>query len=123
MKSFALALGGGGARGLAHIAVLEAIDEMGVKPVAIAGTSIGALVGAAYAAGMSAKESAGTSSQSPTIPAKFGAASLLRAPARSGICSPAPSARRRSSTRKNSARSSCRRRCPRISPRCRFRSS
>ena len=32
MKSFALALGGGGARGLAHIAVLEALDEMGVKP-------------------------------------------------------------------------------------------
>lgn len=56
MKSFALALGGGGARGLAHIAVLEAIDEMGVKPAAIAGTSIGALVGAAYAAGMSAKD-------------------------------------------------------------------
>src|SRR4029079_6048579 len=56
MKSFALALGGGGARGLAQIAVLEAIDEMGVKPVAIAGTSIGALVGAAYAAGMSAKD-------------------------------------------------------------------
>ncbi|HWX71284.1 MAG TPA: patatin-like phospholipase family protein, partial [Xanthobacteraceae bacterium] len=44
MKSFALALGGGGARGLAHIAVLEALDEMGVKPAAIAGTSIGALV-------------------------------------------------------------------------------
>src|SRR6202140_4602087 len=56
MKSFALALGGGGARGLAHIAVLEALDEMGVKPVAIAGTSIGALIGAAYAAGMSGKE-------------------------------------------------------------------
>jgi NTE family protein len=56
MKSFAIALGGGGARGLAHVAVLEAIDEMGVKPAAIAGTSIGALVGAAYAAGMSAKE-------------------------------------------------------------------
>jgi NTE family protein len=56
MKSFAIALGGGGARGLAHIAVLEAIDEMGVKPTAIAGTSIGALVGAAYAAGMSAKD-------------------------------------------------------------------
>jgi NTE family protein len=55
-KSFALALGGGGARGLAHIAVLEALDEMGQKPVAIAGTSIGALVGAAYAAGMSGKE-------------------------------------------------------------------
>jgi NTE family protein len=56
MKTFALALGGGGARGLAHIAVIEALDEMGVKPVAIAGTSIGALVGAAYAAGLSGKD-------------------------------------------------------------------
>jgi NTE family protein len=55
-KSFALALGGGGARGLAHIAVLEALDEMGQKPAAIAGTSIGSLIGAAYAAGMSGKE-------------------------------------------------------------------
>jgi len=52
MKTFALALGSGGARGLAHIAVIEALDELGVKPTAIAGTSIGALVGAAYAAGM-----------------------------------------------------------------------
>jgi NTE family protein len=55
-KSFALALGGGGARGLAHIAVLEALDDMGRRPAAIAGTSIGALIGAAYAAGMSGKE-------------------------------------------------------------------
>lgn len=55
-KTFALALGGGGARGLAHIAVLEALDEMGKKPAAIAGTSIGSLIGAAYAAGMSGKE-------------------------------------------------------------------
>jgi NTE family protein len=51
----ALALGGGGARGLAHIAVLEALDDIGVKPVAIAGTSIGAIVGAAYAAGLPGK--------------------------------------------------------------------
>ena len=51
----ALALGGGGARGLAHIAILEAFDEIGVKPVAIAGSSIGAAIGAAYAAGMSGK--------------------------------------------------------------------
>jgi NTE family protein len=51
-----LALGGGGARGLAHIAVLEAFDELGVKPAMIAGTSIGALVGAAYASGMAAAE-------------------------------------------------------------------
>jgi NTE family protein len=55
-KSFALALGGGGARGLAHIAVFEALDEMGVRPAAIAGSSIGSLVGAAYAAGMSGRE-------------------------------------------------------------------
>src|SRR5439155_272824 len=39
-KTFALALGGGGARGLAHIAVLEALDEMRIRPAAIAGTSI-----------------------------------------------------------------------------------
>ena len=56
MKTFALALGSGGARGLAHIAVIEALDEMGVRPTAIAGTSIGALIGAAYAAGMRGKD-------------------------------------------------------------------
>ena len=56
MKTLALALGGGGARGLAHIAVIEALDDMGVRPTAIAGTSIGALVGAAYAAGMAGKD-------------------------------------------------------------------
>ena len=56
MKTFALALGGGGARGLAHIAVIEALDEMGVRPTAIAGTSIGAMIGAAYAAGMRGKD-------------------------------------------------------------------
>src|SRR5262245_30467703 len=56
MKTFALALGGGGARGLAHIAVAEALDEMGVRPVAIAGTSIAAILGAGYAAGMTGRE-------------------------------------------------------------------
>lgn len=50
--SIALALGGGGARGLAHILVLEVLDELGIKPRMIAGTSIGALVGAAYALGL-----------------------------------------------------------------------
>jgi NTE family protein len=54
-RTVALALGGGGARGLAHIAMLEAFDEIGVKPAVIAGASIGAAVGAAYAAGMSGK--------------------------------------------------------------------
>jgi NTE family protein len=51
----ALALGGGGARSLAQIPVLEALDELGIRPVAIAGASFGALIAAAYAAGMSGK--------------------------------------------------------------------
>jgi NTE family protein len=52
MPTVALALGGGGARGLAHIPMLEVLDEMGIKPVVIAGTSIGAIIGAAYASGI-----------------------------------------------------------------------
>ncbi|MDE2384393.1 MAG: patatin-like phospholipase family protein [Alphaproteobacteria bacterium] len=51
-----LALGGGGARGLAHIPLLEAFDELGLKPSMIAGCSMGALVGAAYAGGKSGRE-------------------------------------------------------------------
>lgn len=52
----ALALGSGGARGLAHIPVLEVFDELGIAPSAIAGCSMGAVVGAGYAAGMSGKD-------------------------------------------------------------------
>lgn len=48
-----LALGGGGAKGLAHILVLEALDELGIRPHRIAGTSIGAIIGSLYAAGLS----------------------------------------------------------------------
>ena len=51
-----LALGGGSARGLAHVLMLEAFDELGVKPAIIAGTSMGAICGAAYAAGHSGAE-------------------------------------------------------------------
>jgi len=51
-----LALGGGGARGLAHVAMIEAFDELGIKPDVIAGTSIGAVYGAAYASGMSGRD-------------------------------------------------------------------
>ncbi|WP_119272630.1 patatin-like phospholipase family protein [Taklimakanibacter deserti] len=51
-----LALGGGAARGLAHIPMLEVFDEMGIKPAVIAGCSFGALVGAAYASGIPAKD-------------------------------------------------------------------
>jgi len=51
-----LALGGGAARGLAHIQILHAFDELGIKPHRMSGTSIGALVGAGYASGLSAAE-------------------------------------------------------------------
>lgn len=51
--SIGLALGGGGARGIAHVIVLEVLDDMGIRPSVIAGTSIGALIGSAYAAGIS----------------------------------------------------------------------
>lgn len=50
-----LALGGGSARGLAHIFVLEVFDELGIRPAAIAGTSAGAIIGAVYASGVSAR--------------------------------------------------------------------
>lgn len=51
-----LALGGGSSRGLAHILMLEALDELGVRPAVIAGTSMGAICGAAYATGMTGAE-------------------------------------------------------------------
>ena len=46
-----VALGGGGARGWAHIGVLRKLIAAGIEPAVIAGTSIGAIVGGAYAAG------------------------------------------------------------------------
>ena len=46
-----LALGGGGARGFAHIGVLQVLKEAGIRPWGIVGTSMGALVGATYAVG------------------------------------------------------------------------
>lgn len=46
-----IALGSGSARGWAHIGVLRALEEAGIVPEVISGTSIGALVGAAYASG------------------------------------------------------------------------
>lgn len=49
----ALALGGGGIRGLAHVGVLRSLESLGYKIRAIAGTSAGSIVGALYAAGLS----------------------------------------------------------------------
>ncbi len=56
MKKFGLTLGGGGAKGFAHIPILEVFDELGIKPYCITGTSIGAILGALYASGHSAAD-------------------------------------------------------------------
>ncbi len=53
---FGLALGGGGLLGFSHIGVLEVLEEEGLVPAFIAGTSAGGLVAALYAAGLSAPE-------------------------------------------------------------------
>ena len=50
------ALSGGGARGFAHIGILKVLEEEGLKPDYISGTSIGAIIGAMYALGYSAAE-------------------------------------------------------------------
>jgi len=55
-QSIGLALGAGGANGLAHILMLEVFDELGLVPDAIAGCSIGSIMGALYASGKSAQE-------------------------------------------------------------------
>lgn len=51
-----LALGGGFARGLAHVGVLKVLEDEGIIPDFIAGTSVGAVIGAAYCSGVSGKE-------------------------------------------------------------------
>lgn len=48
-----IALSGGGARGIIHIGVLKALDDAGIKPACISGTSMGAIVGGLYAGGVS----------------------------------------------------------------------
>src|SRR5437660_9606981 len=53
---FTLVLGGGGMKGVAHIGVLQALTERGLVPAQIVGSSVGALVGAAWAAGRSIPE-------------------------------------------------------------------
>ncbi len=56
MKKIGIAFGAGGARGIAHLLMIEALEELGIKPSVISGTSIGAVVGAFYAAGFNSKE-------------------------------------------------------------------
>ncbi|MEP6857392.1 MAG: patatin-like phospholipase family protein [Gemmatimonadales bacterium] len=52
----ALVLGGGGLKGFAHIGVFKALKELGIEPTVVAGTSIGALIAAAYTRGMDISE-------------------------------------------------------------------
>lgn len=51
-----LALGAGGAKGLAHVLMLEVFDELGLVPHRIAGSSIGMVMGTLYASGLSGTE-------------------------------------------------------------------
>ena len=55
-KTLGLALGSGGSRGIAHIGILVALEEAGIKPDFISGCSIGAVVGGCFSAGISAHE-------------------------------------------------------------------
>ncbi|MBQ8296138.1 MAG: patatin-like phospholipase family protein [Clostridia bacterium] len=56
MKKLGLALGAGGSRGVAHIGFLKALEEEGIKPALITGSSMGSVVGAGYAAGVSVEK-------------------------------------------------------------------
>lgn len=56
IKKIGIAFGGGGARGFAHLGVVKAFEELGIHFDYIAGTSIGAIVGALYAYGMSSED-------------------------------------------------------------------
>lgn len=56
MKKIGVAFGAGGARGLAHIKIFSAFEDLGIKPHIISGTSIGAIIGTAYAAGKTSPE-------------------------------------------------------------------
>ncbi|WP_153306721.1 patatin-like phospholipase family protein [Desulfonatronum thioautotrophicum] len=55
-QTLGLALGSGGTNGLAHIPMLEVLDELGIVPRMIAGSSIGAVIGALYASGLTGAE-------------------------------------------------------------------
>ncbi len=54
--SIGVALGAGGARGIAHVHILRALDDLGLRPQVIAGASIGAILGACFASGMSGSD-------------------------------------------------------------------
>jgi len=55
-QPLALVLAGGGAKGFAHVGVLRTLDSLGIRPDLVVGTSIGAIIGALYASGLSARQ-------------------------------------------------------------------
>lgn len=56
LPSVALVLGGGGAKGFAHVGVIKALEENGITPTLVVGTSVGSLVGSLYASGYNANQ-------------------------------------------------------------------
>jgi NTE family protein len=56
LPTIGVALGGGFARGMAHVGVLKVLEEEGIPIRIVAGTSVGALIGAAYCSGVSVEE-------------------------------------------------------------------
>ena len=77
-SGFSLALGGGGARGFAHLGVAEALAERGLVPGRILGTSIGSVIGAGLAAGLTAERIV-------ELASRFDPWRMARRPARLGI--------------------------------------
>ncbi|MEX0629510.1 MAG: patatin-like phospholipase family protein [Chloroflexota bacterium] len=77
-SGFSLALGGGGARGFAHLGVAEALAERGLVPGRIVGTSMGSVIGAGLAAGLTAERIV-------ELAKRFDPWRMARRPARLGI--------------------------------------
>ena len=77
-SGFSLALGGGGARGFAHLGVAEALAERGLVPGRILGTSMGSVIGAGLAAGLTAERIV-------ELAERFDPWRMARRPARLGI--------------------------------------
>jgi NTE family protein len=80
---FTLALGGGGARGWAHLGVARALEELGLRPTRIVGTSMGAVIGAALAAGRTPNEILEEAARYPIY-------RLVRRPGRFALFDPRP---------------------------------
>jgi NTE family protein len=56
MKKITLALGGGGTKGFAHIGIIRQLQKEGYEIAAVAGTSVGGIVGALFCAGLSTEK-------------------------------------------------------------------